>query len=149
MTLEEIKGYVEMLDWKNSQEEQSKAIHILSQIDEMDLGIILDKSKKSTWENAVKVIKQIGFPKNKSLLSELLWLLQDVNWPGAIEAIEILTSIDKKAVAPLIEQAIHSADLNEDFMWLGGLSLLVSKAGYSAEDFDDCSVFEILKKADF
>ncbi|MBQ2743805.1 MAG: DUF5071 domain-containing protein [Oscillospiraceae bacterium] len=149
MTPEKIKSYVEMLNWENPQEEQDEAICILSQIDERNFGLILDKSKKSTWENAVKVIKRIGFPQNESLLPGLLWLLQDVNWPGATEAIEILAEIDKKTVVPLIEQAIHSANLNEDFMWLGGLSLLVSKSGYLAEDFDDSCIFEILKKADF
>ena len=148
MTPEKIKSYVEMLNWENPQEEQDEAICILSQIDERNFGLILDKSKKSTWENAVKVIKRIGFPQNESLLPGLLCLLQDVNWPGATEAIEILAEIDKKTVVPLIEQAIHSANLNEDFMWLGGLSLLVSKSGYLAEDFDDSCIFEILKNVE-
>ncbi len=149
MQKDEIIKYVHELDWSYPTEIQSRAVNFLSKVDEEYIVLIFDKKLKSTWENAVKVIRRIGFPKNKPVLSGLVWLLQDVNWPGAMESMEILSSIEKTAVIPIIEEALLKADAEHDTMWIGGINLLVEKAGYVSADFRDGSILEILKKADF
>ena len=149
MNKDDIIKYVHKLDWSYPVETQNKAIDISSKIDEEYVSFIFDKNQKSTWENAVRVIREIGFPKNKPLLPNLVWLLQDINWPGALEAMEILSSIEKTIVLPIIEKALLMADANADSMWIAGINLLVKKAGYKSIDFSDEKIYEILDKADF
>ncbi len=149
MNKDDAVKYVRELDWSYPIETQDKAMDFLSKADDEYIGLIFDKKLKSTWENAVKVIKKIGFPKNKPLLSELVWLLQDINWPGAAGAMEILSSTEKTAVIPIIEEALLKADAKNDSMWIGGINLVVKKAGYISADFSDENMLKILKKADF
>ncbi len=149
MNKDDIIKYVHELDWSYPAEIQNKAIDFLSEADEEYICFIFDKKLKSTWENAVKVIKKIGFPKNEPLLPDLVELLQDVNWPGAEGAMEILSSVEKTIVIPIIERALLAADAENDLMWIGGINLLVKKAGYTSTDFSDEKMLRILKKADF
>ncbi len=149
MNKDDVVKYVSELDWSYPIETQNEAMDFLSKADEEYFGLIFDKKLKSTWENAIKVIKRIGFPKNKPLLSELVWLLQDVNWPGASEAVETLSSTEKTAVIPIIEEALLKADAKNDSMWIGGINLVVKKAGYTSTDFSDEKMLKILRKADF
>ncbi len=62
---------------------------------------------------------------------------------------EILSSTDKTAVIPIIEEALLKADARNDSMWIGGINLLVKRAGYTSADFRDENMLKILKKADF
>ena len=149
MNTNDILKYVHELDWNCPNDIQRKAINFLSEIDEEYVGLIFHKQLKSTWENAVKVIGKIGFPKNKSVLSDLVWLLQDVNWPGVKQAMEILSSIEKTILIPIIENALLSAESTSDTMWISGINLFVKKVGYSCDDFGDKKIFELLKMADF
>lgn len=149
MNKDDIVKYVHELDWSYPVETQNEAIDILSRIDGEYLCFVFDKNQKATWENAVKVIRKIGFPKNRPLLSDLVWLLQDINWPGALDAIEILSSIEKTIIIPIIEKALLTANSNGDSMWIAGISLLVKKGEYKSIDFSDEKIYEILKKVDF
>ncbi len=63
MNKDDVVKYVRELDWSYPIETQNKAVDFLSKADEEYIGLIFDKKLKSTWENAVKVIKKMGFPK--------------------------------------------------------------------------------------
>ena len=149
MKKEAIIQYVRELDWRYPADVQQNAVRALTQTDDQYLHMILDKHQKATWENAVQVIGKIGYPRNAPLLSDLIWLLQDVNWPGADKALEILSSLDKKFLMPLIEEALCTAEADHDTMWIGGINLLVKKARIQMKDFHDDKMSDILKKADF
>lgn len=149
MNSNDIIKHVHELDWNYPIEIQNNAINVLSKIDVEYIDLIFDKNLKSTWENAVKVIGQIGFPKNETVLSNLVWLLQDVNWPGVTQAIEILSSIEKKFLIPIIENALIIAEASNDTMWIAGINLLIKKVGYSCVDFSDEKIFELLGDGDF
>ncbi|MCD8157802.1 MAG: DUF5071 domain-containing protein, partial [Clostridiales bacterium] len=101
------------------------------------------------WQNSVYVIRKIGFPRNKLLLPNLIWLLQDINWPGALISIDVLADIEKEELIPLIETAITKAYEIKDYMWLGGLKMLIDKTNIQANDFCNSEVFCLLKYADF
>ena len=145
----EIEKYVSELDWNCSIDQQNEAIRFLSETDEKYYTLFFDKTKKSTWENAVKVVAKIGFPRNEPFLKNMVWLLRDVNWPGATQALEILSSVEKAKVLPIIEEALLLADAEDDFMWVAGIRILVSKAGYRQNEFTDKEIYKILRKADF
>lgn len=144
-----IRELIRGLSWKEKKEKQEHAIKFLSAIDEKYYDLIFDKAQKETWENAVIVIEKIGSPKNKKFFPVLIWLLQDINWPGAIRALDILTQSDKTVVGPMLENAIMQAYELNDTMWLGGLNMLANKANYCMNDFSNKKIYELLSNADF
>ena len=102
---------------------------------------------RCSFRNGQKILSA-DFGKNKTLLRFLVWLLQDVNWPGAAEAIQYLSSLSRDVVIPLAKEALYIADKNDDFMWIGGIRLLIETAGYKNSDFN-ADIDRILEKADF
>jgi len=120
-----INELIDNLDWSKPEYVQQKAINNLSEIEVSMLPLCFLELPKSTWSNFIKIIKKIGFPKAQIFIPELLKLLQDINWPGAYEAIEIISLSELKATIPLVENAVSEAYEKEDFMWLGGLKLLI------------------------
>ena len=140
----EIKDLVSKLSWEYPKEEQQKAINQLSVVDERYFGLLFNKNLKETWENVVVVIEKIGCPKNEFFIPELLWLLQDVNWPGSMHAIDVLLKQNKDIVIPKLEQTIKEAYQQEDYMWLGGLKLLVEKGNYNEMNFIDENTLSLL-----
>lgn len=144
-----IKDLVSKLSWEYPKEEQSKAIEQLSVVDEQYFDLLFNRKMKETWENVVCVIEKIGFPKNEFFVPELLWLLQDVNWPGSMHAIDILLKQNKDVVIPKLEQTIKEAYQQEDYMWLGGLKLLVEKGNYNEMNYIDENTLSLLEFSDF
>lgn len=144
-----IKELVSKLSWEYSQEEQNKAVDELSDMEEKYFALLFNRNMKETWENAVLVIDKIGVPKNEFFTPELLWLLQDVNWPGSMHAIDVLLKQNKDVVIPKLEQIIKEAYQQEDYMWLGGLKMLVKKGNYNKINFVDGNTFSLLEFSDF
>lgn len=144
-----IKDLVSKLSWEYPKEEQNKAIDQLSVVDEQYFEQLFDKNKKETWENIVLVIDKIGVPKNEFFIPELLWLLQDVNWPGSMHAIDVLLKQNKDIVIPQLEQRIKEAYQQEDYMWLGGLKMLIEKGNYNKMNFVDENTLSLLEFSDF
>ena len=65
------------------------------------------------WRNC---FKKIGYPRNKKALPKLSSLLQDRNWPGSLEAIEIFKDLGKKISISYIERECEQALTDkEDF----------------------------------
>ena len=145
----EIKDLVSKLSWEYPKEKQNKAIDQLSVVDEQYFYLLFNKNLKETWENIVLVIEKIGFPKNEFFIPELLWLLQDVNWPGSMHAIDILLKQNKDVVIPKLEHTIKEAYQQEDYMWLGRLKLLVEKGNYNEMKFIDENTLSLLEFSDF
>lgn len=144
-----IKQKIQELDFKLPMAVQQNAINYLLKIEDKYLNLLFDTKLKCTWENSVKIIDKIGFPRNRVLLPKLIWILQDINWPGALMAVEILISIEKRTLVPLVEKAIIQAYENDDYMWIGGLKMVVEKKPILKEDFNNSNTYELLKYSDF
>lgn len=56
--------------------------------------------------------------------------------------------MSRNVVIPLAKEALYIADKNDDFMWIGGIRLLIETAGYKNSDFN-ADIDRILEKADF
>ena len=147
MNKEIIKQKVLELDWKLPISVQQNAIDYLLKIEDKYLYLlfVFDARHQCTWENSMEIIARIGFPRNKILLPKLIYLLQDINWPGACKAVEILKSGDKKILVPLVEKAIIQAYKHTDYMWIGGLKLVVDETPILKEDFSNPKIYEFLK----
>ena len=147
--MEAVRTSIKNLNWTLPTNIQQNAIRDLLNIDDDNVAMLIDPNQKYTWENATLVIEQIGYPKNSKALPGLLWLLQDINWPGALKAIEILKSTDKLVILPLVEQTIIKAYEDEDYMWLGGIKRLIEEAKYTINDFSNVETYKLLNYSDF
>ena len=67
---------------------------------------ILHRPMKHLWVPAIQVIRDIGYPRNSSLISDLVDHLCDGNWPGWSEAIIVLMDINANVVAPFFIQLL-------------------------------------------
>ncbi len=89
----------------------------------MSLSSMTPTGDKSLWESQANMIVALGYPAVADNLSELLYWLQDMNWPGSRTISEFLVSIGKPLV-PHIAEILNGND--EDWIyWI--LIELVSK----------------------
>lgn len=127
--MKDIQKLLEDLSWDNPKDVVDTAINKLLQIDDEQVTVLLQPVNKSCWENAAKVLKMMGYPKNELALPGLLDWIRDMNWPGAQIAKEILFAIDKMILIPLVEDAVRKAYFEEDFIWIAGLREIVEEIG--------------------
>lgn len=109
----EIEEYLRNLDFDAPQYLQDYAIIQLSNLEESKFHLLLQPISKSYWRNAAIVLKEIGYPRVKSIIPELLQWIQDMNWPGAKEIVDLLITIDD-AIVPYVKQVLKS----EDGIWI-------------------------------
>lgn len=148
MTIE-IKKLIENLSWYKPKNTQKEAIECLMKIEDEYVHMLLQDSKKECWENAVIVLKRIGYPRNKQAIPQLIGLMQDMNWPGVPMAMETMKRIDNSILLPYIEHALEEAYNDEDFMWIGGIKRIVKGFQIDKEDFINKDTFKLLEYADW
>ena len=119
---DEIIKLVHDLDWNLSKQIQESAVSkLVNQINSLDTYLLIHPFNKCTWHNAVRVIELLGYPKNKNALPSLIYLLQDLNWPGNEKGMNILSKIDRNELIPLLEIAIKDSFNANDLTWLAGI----------------------------
>ena len=90
---DEIIQLVQDLETGLPEEVQKNSIEkILKIVDDYDLLILA--GHKHTYPATVQLLKDVGYPKNKKALPSLVLLLQDTNWPGAVEGMSVLKEAD-------------------------------------------------------
>ena len=109
--------------------------------------MLIPKYGKSCWENGVLILKNMGYPRNKKALPKLAGLLQDRNWPGALEAIELFRLLGKKISVPYIEKECEVAIQCTDNDWLEHLYFATDSLGINKRDFQDPDAYELMRKA--
>jgi hypothetical protein len=129
--------------------EQEAAIeNLVAVIDTDDCDLVILAGNKGTWINTVKALKIIGYPKNKKALPSLIYLLRDLNWPGAEEGMDILKEADRSEVLPILEVAITDAYNTKDDCWLLFIRTFLNFAEISKADFPNPDIYDLLKYAD-
>jgi len=99
----EIIYHVYNINWLLPKDIQEDSFEILSQINPDKTHLLIPKYGKPCWLNGLLLIKKICYPNNKKALPKLAGLLQDRNWPGALESIEIFKEIGKEVRVPYID----------------------------------------------
>lgn len=138
---EEIIYYVFNLNWLLPKETQEEAITVLSRLPPDKVDMLLPKYGKECWGNGVFILKEIGYPRNKKALLKLARLLQDRNWPGALEAIEIFRSIGKQISTPYIEKECEEAIKSNDADWLEHIQFACDSLGITSVDFNNKRIY--------
>lgn len=105
----EIEEYIQNLNSEAPKYLQDYAVSQLVYLENSKLHLLLQPMSKSYWKNAAIVLKKIGYPRVKAIIPELLKWIQDMNWPGAQEIVDLLITIDDEIV-PYVKKVLKSGD---------------------------------------
>lgn len=94
--MEKYLDVLRMLSWKESPEIQNNAIEYLSGVEDWDFRNCIINTPKDVWENILKVIKNNKSIDMHLILQDLLFLLKDLTWPGALDAFDIIKKWEKR-----------------------------------------------------
>ncbi|MEG0471631.1 MAG: DUF5071 domain-containing protein [Solibacillus sp.] len=139
--------YAFQLNWHLPEEQQQDAIDWLIENTPKDkLALIFPKYSKFCWQNAMKVIEGIGYPNNKPAFPRMLELFQDLNWPGAEEAVVYLQTIETTVITPYIEAAARQAKTEQDDQWLWFLYAVCERLNIERSLFQDSTIFDEMRE---
>ncbi|MCR5614478.1 hypothetical protein [Treponema sp.] len=142
--MNDYKNYIEQLSWKNSEKEQSEAIEILSKSEDWDFTNCIRNSSKDIWENLVVVINRRSYQDKVKLADDLIYLLMDLNWPGALQGLEILKSLKKEVIQAPLEDTLYSAYVDRDGNWISNLFELIKYFKFSDSDFTKVKLADVV-----
>ena len=147
MDLELIKHYAHQLHWHLPEEQQQEAIEwLMANVPHDQLALIFyPYTTKSCWQNAMKVIEAIGYPNNELAFPCLMELFQDLNWPGAEEAVLYLQTLETTVVTPYIEAAAKQAMAEQDREWLWFLYAVCERLHIESSQFQNSTIFDEMK----
>jgi hypothetical protein len=92
---------------------QDKSVEQLMKINDSQVQLlVLYIEEQEYWQNLSKVLNGLGFTKIKSIIPNLLELLQDINYSGSREAAEFLRKLGEP-IMPYIKEIL----LGEDVYW--------------------------------
>lgn len=138
--------YAFQLNWHLPEEQQQDAIDwLIENTPHNQLALIFPKYSKFCWYNAMKVIEGIGYPNNEPVFPRLMELFQDLNWPGAEEAVLYFQTIETKIIAPYVEAAAKQAIVEQDMEWLWFLYAVCERLHIERAQFHDNQVFDEMK----
>ncbi|WP_186579743.1 hypothetical protein [Aquibacillus kalidii] len=138
--------YVYNLNWLLPEEVQEESIRVLSEISPDKVDLLIPKYGKECWANGVYILNKIGYPKNKKALTKLAQLLQDRNWPGALETIELFRGLGKEISTPYIEIECEKALQCNDADWLEHLYFACDSLNLTQENFCNKDIYIKMKQ---
>jgi hypothetical protein len=109
MDIAEINRLIDDISWGVPDNVRQAAMHRLVSIDDDQISMLILPREKSYWESAAKVLRNIGYPRVRQVLPEILEWLQDLNWPGATEVAELLLTIGRPVV-PYVREVLKGSD---------------------------------------
>lgn len=147
MDIELIKHYVYELHCHLPEETQREAIEwLVAHTPRHQLALVFPPYGKNYWQNSVKVVTKIGYPDNIAVFPSMVQLFQDINWPGAEEAVEYFQTLQKSTVLPFIEVGGELAMTKQDEQWLWFLWAVCERLHIERGDFLDSTVFDKMEE---
>ena len=147
MDFDLIKLYSDKLHWHLPEQLQQEAIECLVEYMPRDqLELMFTMGRKSSFQNAVKVVKEIGYPDNEAAFPSMVELFQDINWPGAEEAVLYFQTLEKAIVVPYIEAGGKQAIAERDEQWLWFLYAVCERLMIDRTGFQNQAVFDAMKE---
>lgn len=141
-----IKLHAYELNWHMPEHLQQEAIDWLVEYADRDqLALVFPPYAKRCWQNAVKVVEKIGYPENIAAFPTMDELFQDINWPGAEEAVLYFQTLEKNVVLPFIEAGGRQAIATNDRDWLFFLYAVCERLTIVRDDFEEAAIFDAMK----
>ena len=125
---EKINHLLLSLDWNCSEEEQKRAIQELITYKEVLVDSIITSTDKYQWPNVIKFIGLLDKKDQVKFVPQMLFLLQDMNWPGALDATELMVRLSHTELKPHISRALTDADKEKDTIWIAWIKAFLDKA---------------------
>ena len=121
-----IDHIMELLDWNNSSEEQSKGIELAREV--KCINVFLQPGppySKRVWENCAKVLAERSDEELAPYLIHLLEWIEDLNWPGALCILERLRKYkDNNLIDFALSECKRIAKATDEETWLNNLMMI-------------------------
>lgn len=95
------------LDWNLPESIQTEAIDKILHLEDFDPKLLIQPLDLHHWQNAAKILNAMGFNKVKHLTNELLYWVQDVNWPGAFIVLDLLKTFPNEYLLPYLKMLLQ------------------------------------------
>lgn len=94
---------------------------------------------KIYWKNGAESLKLLEIQKIIEIVPEMFEWLQDLNWPGTKEIMDILVSLPRQILMSNLERAIKVAINQDDHEWLFHIVMFlkIKKIIVTKNDFKD------------
>lgn len=138
---------LEDLDWNKNKNTQERAIKYFSEENTLDFNSLIKTSPKSSLSNLVEVILRKRPEEQYKSIDGLLYLLQDLSWPGSEKALILLKNMPKEIILPYLEKSLAEANEENDDNWIANLKTLVIFHSLTTENFKNVDLLNILSKA--
>ena len=135
------------LSWKQDKRLQDEAIKYFSSYENFDFNNFIKDAPKEQMANLVEIIANKKFEEQYKSIDGLLYLLQDLSWPGSEKAMTLLKTFPKKILLPYLENALKEANKENDDNWLGNLKMLINYHSFTKDDFKNVDLEQVLEKA--
>lgn len=147
-----IKDMFKNLEKTNSFSERLDILNQLRktiQINNVDINAVFKMLEKQHWDYFCMLVESMQYPKDIEAIPSLIFLLQDINWPGARMALSLLESFGKDNIIEMVEFYLKEAFNNGDEMWIAGIKQLALKLDIKPTDFTDIDSYRWLLHADY
>lgn len=135
------------LSWKQDKRLQDEAIKYFSSDENFDFNNFIKDAPKEQMANLVEIIANKKFEEQYKSIDGLLYLLQDLSWPGSEKAMTLLKTFPKKILLLYLENALKEANKENDDNWLGNLKMLINYHSFTKDDFKNVDLEQVLEKA--
>ena len=135
------------LSWKQDKRLQDEAIKYFSSDENFDFNNFIKDAPKEQMANLVEIIANKKYEEQHKSIDGLLYLLQDLSWPGSEKAMTLLKTFPKKILLPYLENALKEANKENDDNWLGNLKMLINYHSFTKDDFKNVDLEQVLEKA--
>lgn len=147
MNREELMYYVYQLHWHLPEETQRESVdYLIENVPLNELVQLFPSYGKAYWQNSMKVVTAIGYPYNIAAFPKMVELFQDINWPGAEEAVVYFSTLEKQIVALFIEAGGKQAIKESDDQWLWFLYAVCERLHIERVNFVDGAVFDTMQE---
>lgn len=103
-------GKLQDLSWDKDKRLQEEAVKYFSNDESLDFNILLKIAPKKTMANLVEIITNKRVEEQYKSINGLLYLLQDLSWPGSEQAMSLLKTFPKEILLPHLENTLKEAD---------------------------------------
>ena len=135
------------LSWDKDKSLQEEAVEYFSNDGSLDFNILLKESPKELMANLLEIIANKKPDEQYKSIDGLLYLLQDLSWPGSEKAMSLLKTLPKEILLPYLENTLKEADKENDDNWLGNLKMLIKYRSFTKDDFKNIDFIRVLEKA--
>lgn len=103
-----------------TESERSKKREILTFLIERDYD-------KTLWDSSARFIKSIDSNELRGFEKPLLIWLQDLNWPGFRQVIEVLADFPPETINRAVNETVLQIKEKDDELWLAGIKVLCNE----------------------